>query len=91
MCASFNEADKNDFMNMRYPTSKQPNPSKFHHNNRCLIPFHTKKLVKENRTISQVVTDRTPGQFIKLNDGKFTYQIQDNGLLIKVGNVNPTA
>ena len=71
---------------MNHPTSKQPNPPKFHHNNRCLIPFHKAVATVGNKKIIQVVPDRKPGQIIKSNDGKFTYQALDNGSLVKVMN-----
>ena len=71
---------------MNYPSSKRPNPSKFHHNNRCLIPFHKKRTAIQNRIVTEIVTDRKPGQIIKSNDGKFTYQVQQNGALVKVQN-----
>jgi hypothetical protein len=41
----------------------------------------------ENRKIVQFVTDRRPGEIIKSNDGKFTYQVQQNGALVKVQQV----
>lgn len=69
---------------VNFPTSKRPNPRKFHHNNRCLIPFHKKNMVNGNKTVPQFVADRKPGQIIKSNDGKFTYQVQNNGSLVKV-------
>lgn len=71
---------------MNYPTSKQPNPTKFHHNNRCLIPSFQKKVTIQNKQITQTIPIRKPGQVIKSNDGKFTYQMQDNGALVKVKN-----
>jgi hypothetical protein len=71
---------------VNYPTSKRPNPSKFHRNNRCLLPFFKKKTVSCNKHIVQFVAERTPGEIIKSNDGKFTYQIQSNGSIVKVGN-----
>jgi hypothetical protein len=69
---------------MNYPTSKQPNPTKFHHNNRCLIPFFKKKAASGNKHVVQFVSTRKPGELIKSNDGKFTYQMQQNGALVKV-------
>lgn len=71
---------------LNYPTSKRPNPSKFHHNNRCLIPFHKKKQPVGNKFVTAFVTDRKPGQIIKSNDGKYTYQMQQNGSVVKVRN-----
>jgi hypothetical protein len=71
---------------VNYPTSKRPNPSKFHHNNRCLIPFLKKKTGLGNKHVTQFVAKRKPGQIIKSNDGKFTYQVQQNGSLVKVIN-----
>ena len=70
---------------VNYPTSKRPNPSKFHHNNRCLLPFHKQKIVGENKRVA-FVAERNPGQIIKANDGRFTYQVQRNGALVKVQN-----
>ena len=70
---------------MNYPTSKRPNPSKFHHNNRCLIPFHKTKIVGEKTKVA-IVADRVPGTIIKSNDGKFTYRISDSGAVRKVRN-----
>jgi hypothetical protein len=69
---------------MNCPTSKQPNPTKFHHNNRCLIPFFKKKVASGNKCVVQFVSIRKPGELIKSNDGKFTYQMQQNGALVKV-------
>ena len=69
---------------MNYPTSKRPNPTKYHPTNRCLIPFHKVKSVQGNKVVLQSVTDRRPGEIIKSNDGKFTYQVQQNGALVKV-------
>lgn len=69
---------------MKYPTSKQPNPSKFHPTNRCLIPFFKKKTAVGNKQVTQFVTERKPGEIIKSNDGKFTYEVQNNGSLVKV-------
>ena len=69
---------------MNYPTSKQPNPTKFHHNNRCLIPSFKKKVVSGNKHVVQFVAVRKPGDIIKSNDRKFTYQMRENGALVKV-------
>jgi hypothetical protein len=69
---------------MNYPTSKRPNPTKYHPNNRCLIPSHPKKTVRGNRVVLQTVADRRPGEIIKSNDGKFTYQMQQNWAIVKV-------
>lgn len=71
---------------MNFPTSKRPNPTKFHPNNRCLIPFHSKKVPVGSRMITEITTERKPGTLIKSNDGKFTYQVQQNGALVKVLN-----
>ena len=71
---------------MKQPTSKQPNPPKFKPNNRCLIPFHTASVIVRNQKRTQIVTDRRPGEIIKSNDGKFTYQVQQTGALVKVRN-----
>ena len=72
---------------MKQPTSKQPNPRKFNHNNRCLIPFHRSVVVQKNKKITSFVTDRNPGQLVKSNDGKFTYEVQQNGSLVKIANI----
>ncbi|MCX6924715.1 MAG: hypothetical protein NT154_16105 [Verrucomicrobia bacterium] len=71
---------------MNYPTSKQPNPTKFHRNNRCLIPFHKKKVAIGDKWVETFVAERKPGQIIKSNDGKYTYEVQLNGALVKVHN-----
>lgn len=71
---------------MNHPTSKRPNPSKFHHNNRCLIPFRTEKVSIANKTVKRIVPVRKPGQIIKSNDGKFTYRMELNGALVKIPN-----
>lgn len=68
---------------VKYPTSKRPNPSKFHHNNRCLLPFHKAKISGEKTKLA-IVAEHPTGKIIKSNDGKFTYQIQQNGALVKV-------
>ena len=41
---------------------------------------------KPNQKRTQIVTDRRPGEIIKSNDGKFTYQVQQTGALVKVRN-----
>ena len=69
---------------MKYPTSKRPNPSKFHHNNRCLLPFHKSVIPGSKGKKLPVVAERKPGQIIKSNDGKFTYEVQLNGSIVKV-------
>jgi hypothetical protein len=74
---------------MTYPTSKRPNPSKFHPNNRYLLPFRKEKIVGQ-KTMA-IVAVRKPGAIIKSNDGKFTYRVGVNGALEKVYNENPTA
>jgi len=80
-----NENIMNEIANetVKYPTSKQPNPRKFHHNNRCLLPFHKQKISGDKKNLA-IVAERNPGTIIKSNDGKFTYQVQQNGALVKV-------
>ena len=72
---------------MNHPTSKQPNPTKFHHNNRCLIPSFQKKTTIQNKQITQTIAVRSPGQIIKSNNDN-TYKMQDNGALVNVENFN---
>lgn len=67
---------------MNHKTSKQPNPSKFHHNNRFLIPFHRTKIKGEKKALA-VVTDRVPGAVLKSSDPRWQYRIQQNGALVK--------
>lgn len=69
---------------MNHPTSKRPNPSKFHHKNRFLLPFHEKKITGEKKLAN--IPERKPGQIIKSNDGRFTYEVQLNGSLRKIPN-----
>lgn len=71
---------------MKRPTSKQPNPRKFHPTNRFLLPFHHSLLPNGKKMTKQIVTDRKPGTIIKSNDGRHTYQVLNNGAIVKVHN-----
>ena len=68
---------------MNYPTSKRPNPTKYHPNNRCLLPFHKVAIPGPKGKKLAFVAERRPGELVTDSKGR-TLVVQNNGSLIRL-------